>query len=183
MDFERALEHALDGHSVLFVGSGFSQEARNLRRAKLKRAPELARHFAKRAGIDLDSSLEDAAEGFLEALGHEALVSELQQEFTTTEISTAQQRLAGILWSRIYTTNYDDVLETAYQQHSRQLTAVTLSDGIRDVPKSDTLCVHLNGYVRRLNLNAVRSEIKLTETSYLTASVAASPWAIQFRQD
>jgi hypothetical protein len=183
MDIERALEHALDGHAVLFVGSGFSREARNLRHERLKTAPELAHHFAKRAAIDLDSSLEDAAEGFLEKQGYETLVSELQQEFTAAQVSSAQLRIARIPWSRIYTTNYDNVLETAYQQQSRQLTAVTLSDNVRDVPKNETLCVHFNGYVGRLTVSAVRSEIKLTETSYLTASVAASPWAIQFRQD
>ena len=183
MDIERALEHALDGNAVLFVGSGFSREARNLRHARLKTSPELAQYFAKLAAIDLDSSLEDAAEGLLEKLGHETLVSELQQEFSAAEVSSAQKRLAHIPWSRIYTTNYDNVLETAYQQHSRQLTAVTLSDNVRDVPKHETLCIHFNGYVGRLTVSAVRTEIKLTETSYLTASVAESPWAIQFRQD
>jgi hypothetical protein len=64
-----------------------------------------------------------------------------------------------------------------------RLKPVTLSDNIKDVPKDTVLCVHLNGFVGRLTRSSLWSEIKLTDTSYLTATVATSPWATFFRQD
>src|SRR5208282_5916176 len=78
---------------------------------------------------------------------------------------------------------YDDVIETAYSANGESLTPITLSGNIRDIPKDVTLCIHLNGYVGRLSRETVSSDIKLTDTSYLTASVAESPWSVLFRQD
>ena len=80
-------------------------------------------------------------------------------------------------------TNYDNLLEVAYAKSSRRLTPVTLSDDILKIPKNDTLCVHLNGYIDRLTRDTIGSEIKLTEPSYITSSVAESDWATLFRQD
>lgn len=45
------------------------------------------------------------------------------------------------------------------------------------------MCVHLNGYVGHLTRSNVLSEVKLTDSSYLTATVADSPWAVLLRQD
>ena len=56
------------------------------------------------------------------------------------------------------------------------LVPVVLSDGLHTLPKSGTLAVHLNGLITRINASDIHSDIKLTDTSYLTNTVAASPW-------
>ena len=43
--------------------------------------------------------------------------------------------------------------------------------------------MHLNGFIDRLDRNTIGSEFKLTESSYLTASLIDSEWIMVFRND
>lgn len=183
MDLDEALGHVLDGHGLLFTGAGFSLGAVNLRGNPLKTGSEFARHLSALVGLPPDTRLEDAAEEFTEAHGEDKLIQELEQEFTVRTCAAFHMEILRFPWKRIYTTNYDNVAETAAAAVSKRLTPVTLSDKVRDIPKTSPLCVHLSGYVQRLAKSNLRSEIKLTDTSYLTSSFADSPWAVVFRQD
>lgn len=111
------------------------------------------------------------------------MVEELQQEFTVKQVSQAQIDILRYPWKRIYTTNYDNVAETAAAQSGQKLTPAALSDTIHALPKTGTLCVHLNGSIDRLKVPTLDSELKLTDTSYLTNIVVESPWAVTLRQD
>jgi hypothetical protein len=183
MDLEEAIQQAWSGRAILFTGAGFSRGAINLRGEPFKNGWQLAVHLAKKAGLSGSVGLEDAAEEFISIHGADALIAELQAEFKAKQILPAHKQLAKAPWKRIYTTNYDDIIETAYSANGRGLTPITLRDNIRETPKDVTLCVHLNGYVDRLSRETVSSDIKLTDTSYLTASIAESPWSVLFRQD
>lgn len=186
MDFDRALEYALEGRAVLFAGAGFSRGATNVRHRPLKSSIELAEALAKKAGLAAGASspgLEDAAEGYVAAYGEDALIKELQGEFTIQKVTPHQVQVAKVPWKRVYTTNYDNAIEVASAHIGKSLLPVTLGDEIQSVSKTTPLCVHLNGYIERLNRDTLRSDFKLTETSYITAAVAESPWAIFFRQD
>ena len=186
MELEEALELGLNGHAVLFAGSGFSRGATNSSGQPLKSAYELANHLALLAGLPEGTSLDDAAEEFVNLNGEESLVGELKTEFTVNEITSAHRQIAEIPWRRIYTTNYDNVLEKAYSDLNRNLKPVTLREEARlrgGNRASETLCVHLNGFIELTTRETIGSELKLTDTSYLTASVSESPWATMFRQD
>ena len=186
MNLDAALELALDGHAVLFVGAGFSRGAMNRLGQPLKSAPELASHLASCVGLPEGTALDDAAEEFVNANGEEQLVQELKAEFTVVEVTPAHEQIANIPWRRVYTTNYDNVMEMAYFGVGRHVRPVTLSAEARlrrDDEATETLCVHLNGFVDTLNRDTIGSELKLTDTSYLTASISESPWASMFRQD
>ena len=186
MDLQEALELSLDGHAVLFAGAGFSRGATNGLGQPLKLAHDLATHLASLAGLAGSTSLDDAAEEFLLVHGEEGLVSELKKEFTVDAIASHHSQIASVPWRRIYTTNYDNVLERAYSDVGRILKPVTLGHEARLRPNDksfETLCVHLNGCVELLTRHTIGSELKLTDTSYLTASVSNSPWATMFRED
>lgn len=183
MDFDRAIEYALDGEAVLFTGAGFSLGATNLRGTAVKTGPALATHLSELCQIPSDSPLEDAAEEFADRYGDDRLIEELHQEFLVKNIAKSHQIIAKLPWKQVYTTNYDNVLETAYSRSSRKLIPVTLSDDITKIGKKGDICVHFNGYAQHIDRDNIWSEIKLTDTSYLTASIAQSPWAVSFRQD
>lgn len=184
MELREAVERALDGDALLFVGSGFSLGAVNSNSQPFKTASELAAHFAQLSGLSEDRlTLEDAAETFAEKLGPDQLISEIQTEYTAREVTSWHRELATIPWKRIYTTNYDNVVETSYQLEGIRITPVTTGADIYKIPKDHTICVHLNGFVNTLDRHKIWTELKLTETSYITASLAESPWAILFRQD
>ena len=186
MELEQALELALDGHAVLFVGAGYSVGAVNKKGQPLKAGRELADHLASLADLPAATSLEDAAEEFINLYGEEELVGTIKEEFTVGDITPAQEQLAEIPWRRIYTTNYDNVLEEAYSRVNRNLKPSTLSADARlrgSRVVTETQCVHLNGFVELLDRDKIGSELKLTDSSYLTASVSESAWAVLFRQD
>jgi hypothetical protein len=173
----------LAGRALLFTGAGFSLGATNLRGTPFKTGRELAKHLAGLTGLPETTELDDAAEWFASELGKDRLVEELQNEFTVKEVAPAHLDLLTYPWHRIYTTNYDNVAETAAAQGGKRLTPGTLDDCIQELPKSGTLCVHLNGFIDNLNPETLNAEIKLTNSSYLTNIVAASPWATTLQQD
>ncbi len=150
MDIDRAIEHALDGRALLFAGAGFSRGAVNLRSRPFKTGHQFANYLAAQAGLEVGTPLDDASEEFVQKFGEDKLIDEVQGEFTAKQISKAHEQFARVPWKRIYTTNYDNVIETAYNFSSQPLTSVTTTDDIRKIPKTQTLCVHLNGYVGRV---------------------------------
>lgn len=183
MDFETGIEQALDGNAVLFLGAGFSGAAKNLRGEHCKSGHDLAAYLSEQSGLPTNAGLEDAAEEYASKFGEDRLISELREEFTAVEVADNQVAIAAVPWKRVYTTNYDNVFEVAAGRAENPTQVVTISEEIDSIPKDATLCVHLNGYIDRLTRDTIWSEIKLTETSYLTSSIASSPWASFFRRD
>jgi hypothetical protein len=183
MLLSEACKSAALGNAVLFVGAGFSVGSRNLRNDFLKTGGAIADHFASLAGLPSSVGLEELADEVLRKRGVDFLVDELQQEFTVRDLAPFHKEVAAVPWKRIYTTNYDDVIERSFAECGLPLHSVTLSDNVLNFPKDKPLCVHLNGSIRKINRENVTSEIKLTDTSYVSSSIAASPWATLFRQD
>jgi hypothetical protein len=183
MDIETAISSALSGEAVLFCGAGFSMGATNLRGKPMKSGSELAAHLSGLCDLGAALPLEDASARYISQFDVDSLISELRQEYTAKDISQHQLDIAQVPWRRVYTTNYDDVLETAYARCSRQLTPVTFRDSIHRVPKDPTLGIHFNGFIDRLDRDSILSELKLTDSSYITSSVMDSAWASYFRND
>ena len=190
MELTTAIRHILDGEAVLFVGAGFSLGAENLLGKPLKSARQLTTLLADKAGIAAedreDLTLQDAAEEYIDHFGvggQELLIQELKKQYKVRAISQAHRQIANAPWTRIYTTNYDDVVEKAYTDLGKSLQSVVLSDDIGDLSLEATACVHFNGYIDRLTPKTLQSELKLTETSYITTSIVDSTWAVLFRQD
>lgn len=183
LTFDDALQFVLAGRAVLFTGAGFSRGATNLRNAEFKTGRGFAGHLAGLVGLPAETSLEDAAEWFQRKEGKKRLIEELQQEFTAKEVTDHQLEVLKQPWKRIYSTNYDNVAEMAAAKASKRLTPATISDLIYSLPKSGTLCVHLNGYIDRIKTELSDAQIKLTDTSYLTQIVTESQWAATLRQD
>ncbi len=183
MKLEQAIETALDGNALLFAGAGCSSGATNLKDEPFRNGMELAAFLSEKCSLSNNTSLEDASETFADMFGIDALIEEMQKEFTVKGIAQHHKVLAMVPWKRIYTTNYDNVIEAAYGSTSQRLNPITLSDKIHELSKYGTLCVHLNGFVDKLNRSTVWKEFKLTDSSYLTASLAESEWSVIFRQD
>lgn len=183
MNLELAFEHALNGHAILFTGAGFSMDAINLRGKKIKNGSQFAKYISDKTGIDPNTPLTIAAEEYQLKFGEESLIEEIQNEFSVKQIHESHSILASIPWRQIYTTNYDNVMETAYAQAGKKLVAVTSEIEVSEIPKKSTLCIHLNGYVDQLKYKSLDGELKLTEFSYVSSSITSSAWATQFRDD
>ncbi len=183
MQLEEAVEKLLDGNAIMFAGAGCSVGATNLSDRPFLRSGELAKYLAEKAGMMGVPSLEIAAEAFDNKYGSSTLIRELQNEFTAKTIADYHLNLGDMPWKRLYTTNYDNVLEEAYKQNSKNLIPITASDNPFTIPKNQLICVHLNGFIQKLDLNKINTELKLTEASYLSVELANSPWVTNFRED
>lgn len=184
MNIEEAIEKALDGDAIIFTGAGFSTGATNARSKPIPTGKPFAQQLMMKLGVkEKELSLEYAAEAFVSDRGKDALIAEVEEQFYCTHIENHHIEIAKVPWKRVYTANYDDVMETAYKQNSRILISVTPSNDIYKTPKNQTLCVHFNGYVQTLDRDKIVDEVKLTVSSYLSESVVNSSWAFDFRSN
>lgn len=183
MEVKEAIRHVLDGDGILFLGSGFSLGATNIRNKEFLAGSGIAKHFIELSSLPEGTTLEDATEEFEEKFGSDALIKEVQEMFTAMAVCNYHENIAKLPWKRVYTTNYDNVFEFSARQKSKRVTPVTTSADIYKIPKDHTLCIHLNGYVDSLDRQKIGSELKLTEASYVTSSIEDTPWAMLLRQD
>ena len=172
MLLKEAIEKLLDGEAIMFAGTGCSVGAINLRDKPLLKGGELAKYLAEKVGMTGIIPLEIAAEAFVEKYGDSTLIREIQNEFTVKVIADHHVKLGDMPWKRLYTTNYDNVLEEAYKQNSKNLIPITASDNPFTIPKKQPTCVHLNGFIQKLTIDKINTELKLTEASYLSVELA-----------
>ena len=174
---------ALDGEAVLFVGSGFSRSATSVRGENLKTADELTARICDELSLDERPDLSAAAEMFADERSNAALVALLREEFQVRDIADEHHVFGRVPWRRVYTTNYDDVIELSYRTASRALISLTPEDEVNYVSAEHPQCVHINGYINTLTENSLFGGFQLTDTSYATTAFATSKWAQQMRHD
>ena len=183
MELNEAIEHAIDGNGVLFVGSGFSRSATNLDGQHLKTGGQLAEFLGQECGLLESASLEDVAELYIEKHGRTKLVNLLTRQFQVSQLGPEHATFGRVPWKRIYTTNYDNVIELTYQLNSRPIVPITLKDSIRRVREASAQCVHINGFINDLTDETLLTDFKLTDTSYSSGTFADSAWSGQLRHD
>ncbi len=178
MTLDEALESAIDGDAGLCLGAGFSLGAMSMSGKSLPSAKALAKILCESIDYPQLESLEAASEVVLDEKGADFLISLLVDHYRVRAGTNWQQVISEAHWRRIYTTNYDNIVERC-----ANVTPVTLEDDIYNVSKKQTLCVHLNGYIERLTRSNISTHLKLTESSYASASISESPWCALFRED
>ncbi len=132
---------------------------------------------------ETDGDLKNASQTYLENHSEYALIDLLRNNYTISEVSQAHLTIARSSWKRIYTTNYDDVMELAFKSQGKLLSPVIMGDKIDQYKDKRTFCVHLNGFIDRLTPASLHNDFKLTDSSYLTTDFLASPWIDLFRSD
>lgn len=183
MNIEDAIRHALDGNAVIFTGAGFSRGAINRKNTAIKTAKELADELAQACGLPVDTPLEDASEAYQTKFGHSRLISYLLDEFTVKEVASHHLEILKIPWTRAYTTNYDNVFELGSEKVGRVIQSATMLHNPFSLQKSLTTIIHLNGSINELTTETLDSSFKLTETSYISASISESKWSYKLRED
>lgn len=184
MELKEMIEKILTGNCILFTGSGFSFGAKNVLEQSPKIGGGLTEFLYKECDItENDFNLKSASEIYSDTKGEFQLIEVLRKEYTIKEISSDHEFIASIPWKRIYTTNYDNVMELAFINNKKLLTPITLNERIDHYKDKRTVCVHLNGYIERLTPSALYKDFKLTNSSYLTTDFINSSWIDLFRDD
>lgn len=185
MTLNEALKHAINGNAMLFIGSGFSVGATSLEGKEFPTGKQLARRLYKECGMmPPDDDLYYAAQRYRRKFDDDSLVTLLQRLFTTKIVSENQKRFSEIPWTGIFTTNYDDVLETAFSSspNPKKLKPITIDQDTNLYTSRRNCCVHINGYIDDLTRSSFDNSFKLTNTSYLTEEFSKSNWSFIFRK-
>ena len=183
MELDEAIGHAKRGNALLFTGAGFSFGAKNSMPdpdSNVPDAREFARRLARQLGSSAEFPLQIVSQSYLKREGEHGLVRELINNFSITRTQDYHQTIAELPWLRVYTTNYDNCLEAAALKSKKIWTPRTTD---AQITSDKLLCVHINGYIAKLDTNTLSSQVKLTHTSYSADSFANSKWSEQLRQD
>jgi hypothetical protein len=181
---EEAIRHALDGSAVLFTGAGFSWGATNQEKNQIPGGVVLAKSLLQEVGYDKTGiSLDKASAAYLRRKDSRDLVDYLVPKFTTFSVSESHRLLASVPFRRVYTTNYDDVMEFARREIALPFAPIESVVPPKDALGRKGLILHINGSISNLTEEKLHKSFKLTSGSYATESFEASGWAFHFRQD
>ena len=112
-DVEKCIDGVVSGHGILFVGSGFSNEATDHEGRNLLTGRQLNELMLKEIGASRHYDLDISSREYIRKFGEIALLNLLRERFTAKEATEEQRVIARSDWKRIYTTNYDNVLDLA----------------------------------------------------------------------
>ena len=101
--------------SILFLGSGFSQGAKNIRNENLPTGHGLRDEFARLLGVDPNAYDLKTLADEISSRQDLNLYQTLYELFTVKELQPSQDDILQLPWRRIYTTNYDDAVELIKQ--------------------------------------------------------------------
>jgi hypothetical protein len=176
-----AIRHALDGTSVLFVGSGVGFLSANANGDPLPDARALADVLHLEAGISPGRhNLQRISDFALKKCGVDRLITLLQDRLKVAHVDERLAELYCAPWQRIYTTNYDDAIEVS-RAGQCVVSSFTTKDDPLKAPKGAV--VHLNGFIDRIRPESIQHDVILTDLSYTLSDFQESEWARQFLID
>ena len=138
------------GESILFLGAGFSVENKNAKGDLLPSGKRLSIELQQAANIqfpDENIGLDIASEYFIEKVGKTKLVNFLKERFTVSDCFDWQKDLLALPWKRIYTTNYDNVLELASTLSNNHRRTIAVDSKLDNVDNLENTIIHINGFI------------------------------------
>ena len=184
MELDQIYYDALKGNCFLFLGAGFSYEAKNAAGERFPSADKLATQLQDKLDYDEERpQLKQASEDYIDEFGKEALFKIISDTFRVKSTNVDYSVLTKMKWRRFYTTNYDDLIEQTFRQKKINIHSLLINDEPSLMIPGEISCIHLNGFVEKMELSKFDSEFKLTETSYLTQMFTNSKWKTVFNAD
>lgn len=177
--YEEALKHAIDGEAVFIVGSGFATGAKNNLSDEDERnlwvGSKLAEKLAELVEMDANVQLDIVSQEYIDLFGEKRLVEYLKEHYSVDEYEKYYGALAKIENLRVYTTNYDNLIEKVCSDNGNKIKGINLESDIRKVNK-DKMVLHLNGYIEDLSGDVLPESFKLTHLSYNNTTFFEKPW-------
>jgi hypothetical protein len=168
--------------SVLFLGSGFSADATNIRKQKVPTGRQLRDEFAKLLSVKSDDYDLKTLADEIASRPEIDLYKILYEFFTITQLTDDQKKILKLPWLRIYTTNYDDTIEFAHSVTGIKAPSFSFDD---EKPKklSQTAVIHLHGVIRKANQENILHQLVLNEAAYVRQHFEKSTWYDDFDRD
>lgn len=183
MELNDAILHTLNGDAILFVGAGFSYGAKNLENEDFLMGNGLCKKLIKIGKLEEDDDLAYISERFIEEYDEDTLIDVLKKQYLCKSYSEDHKTISNINWKRIYSTNYDNVIEKASLDNGKYRLPVVLSKNSRNIINKNDVVIHINGYIENLSTDSLYSEFKLTRDSYTNENLRESDWAFLLEDD
>lgn len=184
LSLEKFLTLGVNGGNLLFCGAGFSADCLNFGASEVGTASPLHDMLNTAVGHQF-SDMQLAADEFIEKFGENGLLKLLNDKYSVSKRTKPIDEILRYPWERIYTTNYDDVIEQSMTALNKGHYAANNTERPFDVSKQSsnkTWIVHLHGALRKWDIRNFADSCVLGRESYLKAS-ANSNWAATLRQD
>lgn len=176
--YEEALKYAVKGEAVFLIGSGFSTGAENALlndERHLLVGSDLAKELAELTGMDSDVQLDIVSQEYIDMYGEKQLVDYLKVHYTVERYETYYESLAKIKNLKVYSTNYDNLVEKVCNDCGNKVKGYSIDADIRKVNK-DKMVMHLNGYVEELEDDVLPDSFRLSHLSYNSMNFFDTPW-------
>lgn len=182
MTLEEAVNRIHLGRSIAFFGSAFSKDAKNLIPDKMLPGGALAARLCKMLGEEEAIPL-DLVSQLYSRSGLNPNIREVIREFyTASEVADYQRIVSCLPWRRMYTTNYDNVVEKCRREAGLDANSYTVLEHPAD-SAGITSIVHLHGFVERLTQDDWDQAYVLTNEQYASDKLSGSGWLEAFRSD
>ncbi len=186
MDMDDLLKQGMNGTNLLFCGAGFSADCLNFSKKNLGTLTPLLKELNDELGYPYND-IQDATDAYLDKYADNGLLDLLKDKYTVLRRPTTVDTILKYPWSRIYTTNYDDVISKSLdhlgKKHFVANNTNIPSDFEKANGKNDTWIVHLHGSIRYWNgIDDFKKSCVLGRKSYMEIS-SNSKWATTFEQD
>ncbi len=162
--------------AILFLGAGFSNASKNILGEPTPSASQLADRILRRLGIPGTAGLGLAVDKLREKLPPAEAFPFIKDQLTVTALSDEQQAILKLPWTRIYTTNLDNI---ATELAHRTWRDATLE--YSPVPTGAIVCLH--GCVTTCTPTNYYQNLKLGEQLYLKGAHAGSGYYHLLEQD
>ncbi len=176
--YEEALKLAVEGEAVFLVGSGFSIGAENAIVSEdrhLLVGSELAKELANLTGMDSGVPLDIVSQEYIDMYGEAQLIDYLKSQYTVDTYAEYYKALARVKKLRVYSTNYDDLIEKVCNDCGNKIKGYSIDADIRKVNKTK-MVMHLNGYIQEVENNMLPESFRLSHMSYNNVKFFDTPW-------
>ncbi|WP_276953400.1 SIR2 family protein [Helicobacter rodentium] len=105
----------------------------------------------------------------------------MKETFTVVEVKPYHTTITSLPWRRIYTTNYDNVIEEAAKIKKIQIDSKDLEDRVDMAARH---CIHINSKIEKLDKESLNKSFKLTSSSYVShETFYNTEWKRRFMDD
>ncbi|MBQ3441743.1 MAG: SIR2 family protein, partial [Selenomonadaceae bacterium] len=187
MNVNEAIKIALNGEAILFLGAGFSIGGTNKMKKSIPTATELSLQMCKELHISESNNLPIVSDRFISdhniGLGISRMIDFLKSRLICTQVSDEQLTIVKLPWIRIYTTNYDNIVEIASKVSKIYRESITATTEKPKIENLSGAIIHMNGSIQTVTEKNFFNDFKITNESYLRDGFLESPWGDLFVHD
>lgn len=177
MNIETALQNIQSNRkTILFLGAGFSNAAKNLIGLSTPSGSQLSDRILQHIKIEGAANLGLAIDKLREKLSPQEAFEFIKQQLTVESLTPEQISILSLPWTRIYTTNVDNIGSTLTER-------ICHDAAIEDNPVGFGHFIYLHGCITNCTPTNYYKNLKLGEQLYLSNARGRSGYLHMLKQD